>query len=243
MKSHIMLWNIRFGGGSRVLEILEVIAEHAPDILVLAEFRNNSVAPQLCAALEGQGLTFQAAPKSPPRELSVLIASRCEFTPRTLENELPLWPFRALRADFASFTIIGFYVPTMERKRPVLHFMRDAAPQLLQTATLLIGDINTGIPHVDERGAELTCSAEFGEVLDAGWIDLYRIRNPESRERSFYERPWLGYRIDHALGSPPFNERVRDVYYSHDERYAGISDHSSLHVISDDAHSSMRARK
>jgi exonuclease III len=226
-----MLWNIRFGGGSRLPEVLEVIAHHGPDVVVLAEYRNNAVAPQLRAGLQAQGLEFQAAPDSPPRELSVLIASRDRFTPHTLENELPLWPFRALRADFDSFTVIGFYVPTMERKRPVLHFMRDAAAQLMQRPTLLIGDFNTGIPQVDERGAELTCAAEFAEVLAAGWIDLYRVRNPESRERSFYERPWLGYRIDHALGSPAFNQRVRDVYYSHDERYAGISDHSSLHVV------------
>lgn len=228
---HIMLWNIRFGGGSRLPEVLEVIADHAPDIAVIAEFRNNSTAPALRDGLMTQGLKHQAAPNGPPRELSVLTASRYEFTPRTLENELPLWPYRALRGDFNSFTVIGFYVPTMERKRPVLHFMRDAAATLLENSTLLIGDFNTGIPQVDERGAELTCSNEFREVLDAGWIDLYRVRNPQSRERSFYERPWLGYRIDHALGSPSFNERVRDVYYSHAERYAGISDHSSLHVI------------
>jgi exonuclease III len=226
-----MLWNIRFGGGTRVPEILEVIADHAPDIAVLAEFRNNRVATDLCAGLQGQRLKFQAAPKAPPRELSVLIASRYEFNPRTLESQLPLWPFRALRADFDSFAMIGFYLPTMERKRPVLRFMRDAAPRLLQSPTLLIGDLNTGIPHVDERGTELTCAGEFREVLDAGWIDLYRVRNPESRERSFYERPWLGYRIDHALGSPLFHDRVQDVYYSHAERYAGISDHSSLHLI------------
>jgi hypothetical protein len=66
---HIMLWNIRFGGGSRVPEILEVIANHTPDVAVLAEFRNNSVAGELCAGLHSQGLTFQAAPKAPPREL------------------------------------------------------------------------------------------------------------------------------------------------------------------------------
>lgn len=234
-KRHIMLWNIRFGGGSRLPEILEVIADHAPDIAVIAEYRNNSVAPALRDGLAREGLKHQAAPDSPPRELSVLIASRDEFTPRAMENELPLWPYRALRGDFDSFTIIGFYVPTMERKRPVLHWMRDAAATLLRRPTLLIGDFNTGIPQVDERGAELTCSDEFREVLSAGWIDLYRVRNPESRERSFYERPWLGYRIDHALGSPGFNERVHDIYYSHEERYAGISDHSSLHLIVKDS--------
>jgi exodeoxyribonuclease III len=228
---HIMLWNIRFGGGRRVPDILEVISRHAPDIAVLAEFVNDSTAPDLCAGLNADGLEFQAAPDPPPRELSVLIASRYKFKPRTMQRELPLWPYRALRGDFDWFTMIGFYVPTMERKRPVLHWLRDAAREMLGTPTLLIGDFNTGIPRLDERGSELTCSTEFREVLEAGWIDLYRVRYPESRERSFYERPWLGYRIDHALGSASFNRYVREVFYSHDERYAGISDHSSLHLI------------
>ncbi len=233
MKCHIMLWNIRFGGGRRVPDILQVIAEHAPDIVVLAEFLNTSTGVELCAGLKRQRLKFQVSPKPPPRELSVLMASRYHFKSRTLERELPLWPYRALRGDFDSFAIVGFYVPTMERKRPLLHWMRDAAREMLQTPTLLIGDFNTGIPYVDERGAELTCSAEFRQVLQAGWIDLYRVRHPQNRERSFYERPWLGYRIDHALGSPPFNQHVQEVFYSHDERYAGISDHSSLHLIVD----------
>ncbi len=173
----------------------------------------------------------------------MLIASRYEFISRTLERELPRWPHRALRGEFDSFTIVGFYVPTMERKRPLLHWMRDAAGEMLQRATLLIGDFNTGIPYLDERGAELTCSAEFREVLEAGWIDLYRARHPDSREPSFYERPWLGYRIDHALGSPSFNERVRKIFYSHDERYAGISDHSSLHLIVDSPRTRRSARR
>ena len=38
------------------------------------------------------------------------------------------------------------------------------------------------------------------------------------------------YRLDHALVSPPLLPRVCDVHYSHAEREAGISDHSSLIV-------------
>lgn len=150
--------------------------------------------------------------------------------PHTLLTDTPAdgsWLRSRVRIVFA------FYVPTGERKRPVLHFMRDLAPQFLSRPTLLIGDFNTGIPQVDEHGAELTCSAGIRRSARRRWVDLYRMRNPESRERSFYERPSLGYRIDDALRSPPFNELVRDIYYSHQERFAGISDHSSIHVLVD----------
>ena len=230
MRRKIMSWNIRHGGGSRVAEILEVIAWHRPDIVALPEFKNNTVAPELCAGLKKQRLKFQAAPNGAAQELSILIASRFEFRSHTLERQLPGWPYRGLQAEFEAFTLFGFYIPTGERKRPVLHFMRDLAGRYLRRKTLLMGDFNTGIPHLDERGSELTCSAEFAEVLANGWIDLWRARHPQSRERSYYERPWLGYRIDHALGSPSLDQCVRDIYYSHEERYAGISDHSSLHL-------------
>jgi hypothetical protein len=92
-----MAWNIRHGGGSRVADVLEVIDHHRPDLLVLMEFRHNTVAPQLSSGLLAQGLTFQAAPNGPPQELSVLLASRLPCTPATLEHELPAWPFRAIR--------------------------------------------------------------------------------------------------------------------------------------------------
>ncbi len=80
--------NIRHGGGSRVPEILEVIEHHRPDVVVLTEFRNNAVAPQLLSGLDKTGLRFQSAPGGPAPDLSVLIASRYGFTSVTLEREL-----------------------------------------------------------------------------------------------------------------------------------------------------------
>jgi endonuclease/exonuclease/phosphatase family metal-dependent hydrolase len=35
----ILSWNIRHGGGSRVIRIQSIIAAHKPDILILSEFR------------------------------------------------------------------------------------------------------------------------------------------------------------------------------------------------------------
>src|SRR2546423_12952651 len=112
MSLRIMAWNIRHGGGRRVPQILEVIHGHSPDLLVLTEFRHNRVAADLSAGLHAQGLTFQAAPNARSSELSVMVASRSRFTGATLEQQLPLWPFRGLRADFASFAVLAFYLPT-----------------------------------------------------------------------------------------------------------------------------------
>ena len=146
MPFRIMAWNIRQGVGTRVADVLEVIDHHRPDVLVLMEFRHNTVAPQLSSGLMAQGLAFQAAPNAPPRKLSVLLGSRLPFAPATLEQELPAWPFRAIRGQFNRFTLFGFYIPTGERKRPVLHFMRNLAAQHSNRPTLLISDFNTGLP-------------------------------------------------------------------------------------------------
>jgi hypothetical protein len=66
-----MMWNIRHGGGRRVPQILEVIHGHRPDILVLTDFRNNAVAPELCAGLENQRLN------SKPRHPAHRVNFRC----------------------------------------------------------------------------------------------------------------------------------------------------------------------
>jgi endonuclease/exonuclease/phosphatase family metal-dependent hydrolase len=57
----ILSWNIRHGGGSRVIRIQSVIADHKPDILILSEFRNNAAGLNLRHWLSDFGHKFQAA--------------------------------------------------------------------------------------------------------------------------------------------------------------------------------------
>src|SRR4051812_33629767 len=80
----VLSFNIRHGGGSRVERIQRAIASHAPDLVVLPEFRNNAAGKILREWLTSFGHHSQAAgTTAAPVQNSVLLAShafrRLEF--------------------------------------------------------------------------------------------------------------------------------------------------------------------
>jgi exodeoxyribonuclease-3 len=94
--------------------------------------------------------------------------------------------------------------------------------------TLAIGDFNTCRAFVDEPGA-IDATAHFMDSVEAiGFRDLWRHRYPDGREYSWYSHRGNGFRVDHAFSPPGLAARAGEVRYSHDERLAGLSDHSVL---------------
>ena len=226
----ILSWNIRQGGGSRIERIQTVIAAHNPEILVLSEFRNNLAGANLRQWLAHFGHQHQAVPETvEPRTNSVLVSSRLPFQKMvfpTLEFNM----HRCVGARFNRLTLLGLYFPVMEAKRPVFAFLKALPRQYLKKESLIIGDLNTGCRYWDEGRMDLSLVEEFGALIGCGWTDVRRMRHPTLREWSWVE-PWgrhIGYRIDHALVSPPLLPEVQNVFYSHAERQSGISDHSAL---------------
>jgi hypothetical protein len=51
----LLAWNIRQGGGSRLLRIADALKRHDADIVVLSEYRGGPSAPRLVAALHALG--------------------------------------------------------------------------------------------------------------------------------------------------------------------------------------------
>ncbi|MDB6126468.1 MAG: hypothetical protein JWM35_364 [Verrucomicrobia bacterium] len=160
---------------------------------------------------------------------SVLLSSRLEFK-RLDSPALGTKSRRCVAVKIGALTIFAFYFATMERKRPLFEFIQPLPKAMLKTETLLIGEMNTGCRYCDEGRMDLSLVEEFGAVLGCGWTDIWRARNPAFLEWSSVE-PWgwhVGYRLDHALVSPGLLPRVKQVYYSHAERLANVSDHSGL---------------
>jgi exonuclease III len=94
--------------------------------------------------------------------------------------------------------------------------------------TLLVGDFNTGRHYLDEKGATYVSADYMDRIEAAGFQDLWRGRNPERREFSWFSQAGNGFRLDHAFASPSLAERLIHVGYSHGERESGVSDHSAL---------------
>jgi exodeoxyribonuclease-3 len=225
-------FNIRHGGGSRVEKIEQVIAGHDPDVLILPEFRHNPAGAALRQWLKRFGHIHQAAPATElPTHNSVLVTARLPFTPidyPALGSEAR----RCMVVKLGRLTVFAVYFAVMEAKRPLFEFLQQLPKAMLKTDVLLMGDFNTGCRYWDEGRMDLSLVEEFGKLLGCGWTDVWRTNNPGVREWSWLE-PWgrhVGYRLDHALVSPPLLPRVAAVHYSHAEREAGVSDHSSLIV-------------
>jgi exonuclease III len=233
----ILSWNILHGGGKRAHEILKVIAKEDPDIVTLQEFRHGSSKTVLLEGLANMGLDEQYAPETASaRDNSVIIASKYNFQatifPRGTEP-----PARAVRAffpDLAELNLIAAHLPQKAKQPPYLHALIDLDKDFLAENSLIIGDLNCGIPFEDSETKSFEHTFLFQQLLRDGWVDAWRSRNKEKREFTWIStKQKNGFRYDHALASKSVNNVITEVKYDHDVRLNGISDHSLLILEAD----------
>ena len=82
--------------------------------------------------------------------------------------------------------------------------MNAYARDLRDERALIVGDFNTGLP-IDAEGTPFVYSEKMAELLDIGWIDAWRQRNPEGKEYTWYSNANKGFRLDYAFASPKMN--------------------------------------
>ncbi len=224
----LLAWNIRQGGGARLPAIIEALARHDADILVISEYRGGDSANRLCAALAGLGYRHQTGLGPPPGRNGVLIAARRPFREHGAVSTAVPEPYRMVRVELAGLQLCGIYMPNLLRKVPYWEALIAALAAAADGPALAIGDFNTCRAYVDEPGA-IDATAHYMDKAEAiGFCDLWRRRYPEGREFSWYSTRGNGFRIDHAFVSPALAARARVVRYSHQERLAGLSDHAPL---------------
>lgn len=224
----LFAWNIRQGGGSRLPAIAAAIQRHEADVLVLSEYRGGDAALRLKEALERIGYRYMTAPEPPPGKTGVLIAARRRLRAHApLDPALPE-PYRLVHVEIGKLSLCGVYMPNLLAKVPYWEAVVASLATRLQGHALAIGDFNTCRAYVDEPGAIDRCAYFMDRVAELGFCDLWRHRFPEGREFSWYSHRGNGFRIDHAFLSPTLAKRAGTVRYSHDERLAGLSDHSPL---------------
>jgi exonuclease III len=224
----LLAWNIRQGGGSRLARIADALARQDADILVLSEYRGGEAAMRLLAALDALG--YRHVTKLAPlrNRNGVLIAARCAFHEHgAIGNRLPE-PYRMVSAEFASFRLSGVYMPNLLAEVPYWEALIAALEPESSGHSLAIGDFNTCRPYLDEAGAIDPTASYMDRIERIGFCDLWRRRYPAGREFSWFSTRGNGFRIDHAFLSYGLVARAGTISYSHEERIAGLSDHSPL---------------
>jgi len=210
--------------------IAAALERHDADVLVLSEYRGGDAAQRLQRALAALGYPHMTTALPPAGRNGVLIASRLAIRETGHGRDGLAEPYRMVRIDVADICIFGIYMPNLLKKVPYWEALIDALAGEAGRPALAIGDFNTCRAYIDEAGA-IDATAHFMDKIEAiGFCDLWRSRNPERREFSWYSTRGNGFRIDHAFLSPSLAARTAAIRYSHDERLAGLSDHSPLIV-------------
>lgn len=139
----ILNWNIRSGGGTRVPAITAAIKAFSPDVAVLTEFRNGPKGALLLSKLNELGFSHHATATAAPNENTVLVASRSPFLASRTFPQLGTNSHRLLEVDFPGFSLIGFYFPQKDAKRPVFEHLLKLSRERINTPAIWLGDLNT----------------------------------------------------------------------------------------------------
>lgn len=248
----VATWNVN-SLNARLPRVLQLLAEHRPDIVCLQETKCYADAfPR--AALTAAG--YEAADHSGGRWAGVAILAP-RGTPPTdvragLEGETAAEECRWVEATVAGIRVASVYVPngrapgtpTFAQKLAFLESMARRVASLAGRPLLVAGDCNVarsdadvydpaafvGSTHVtpDERG-------RLEAVLAAGLVDAYRRLHPDGscftwwdyRAGAFHRN--LGLRIDLLLLSPDLAARLSACGIARDYRKgAKPSDHAPL---------------
>lgn len=228
MINKIITWNIRHGGGSRVLDIINTLSKHADaTTIVLTEFRNNDNAVLIRKALVDFGFINQFTTNAPFNKNSILIVSKENLQSKTFP-ELNNHSERVIKVYNNNFSIYGCYFPQAEEKKYVFEFLLNEIRNNPDENIIITGDINTGKHYIDEIGSTFFHSEYIQKIEEMGLFDAWRYIHKDKTEYSWYSSYGNGFRLDHFFLKNNLKDNVLNCEYIHKYREQKITDHSMM---------------
>lgn len=223
----LVTWNVN-SLRQRLPRVLELVAEHAPDVLCLQETKSEAVAfPHGELAAAG----YRAADHSGGRWAGVAILAREPLALGDPARGLPGEPAqdecRWVEATVGGVRVVSVYVPNgrvvdSEWYRQKLDFLAAAAERVRAIRAggvplVVAGDMNVAPADVDvydpaafatETHVTPPERAALAQLADAGGLrDAFRALHPDEQQFTWWDyraghfHKGLGLRIDHALVS------------------------------------------
>lgn len=124
--------------------------------------------------------------------------------------------------------LLGFYFANKQAKVPLFEWFTTLPQDLLESPTLMIGDMNTGKHFIDEPGKTFVGSDYIDQLEELGWVDIWRHFHGDAREFTWFSQTGNGFRLDQAFVSPSAVSRVEFCAYAHEPRKSRTSDHSMM---------------
>ncbi len=232
MAIKIVSWNIRQGGGRRTDDICNLLGQIRPDIVTLQEYRQNNAGDQISQNLNKSGLRHQfIAETEQTKDNTIFLASRFPFQAGNFMGEDAVADIIEASIDLPEkeLILLATHFPQKKAQVPLFNALLDDSEALLKEPTIIIGDLNCGIPFEDSDSKTFYATRQFQALLNSGWIDAWRSRHQEAREFSWQSvRTGNRFRYDHCLASNKANTLITKINYDHDVREKNISDHSLL---------------
>ena len=233
----LVSWNIRHGGGRRCDAIHSTLVGHAPDVIVLTEYRSGPGRPLLKGLAEA-GWRHVATSNPAPRRNGIAVLSRRPFIARGSPASVPADRWVEVELPECDLAFAAVYVPNrgndVTRKDAYWRAVLKEAASRRDNAFLFVGDWNTGarIGDAEPEGTGFSCCEHFAAMPEHGFVEAWRLLHPHQRTFSWYSRrrgtDLNGFRIDHAFLSEQLRQRLVSCEYSDTERASGVSDHAAL---------------
>lgn len=235
MSIKILSWNILQGGGRRASNVIKTIADHEPDIVCLQEFRRGYSADDIEDGLKAMGMKYIHIPDtSETQEHTLVIASKYGFDAAPFLSK-PNKPLHILEAYFSQeslgfeFSLINIHFPQKKAQVPLFKALREDSESLLKMNSMIIGDMNCGIPFIDSDTKSFYATKHFQELQHIGWIDSWRTRHETAAEFTWVSaRTGNRFRYDQCLSSLEMDNRIKSIEYNHHPREERYSDHSLM---------------
>jgi exodeoxyribonuclease-3 len=226
----ILSWNISKRGTNFSKEVVNAVLGHQPKIAILSEYVLAS--STIGRGLNAAGYETIGATHLSSRSTGIAIFGSSQI--RTSAHELEGLQSRWITVEVPELRlrIAAVHVPGIGDKKAGIskadawEAVLDFARRQRNENTVIIGDLNTGLPNVDEAGDTFSCVAKFRRLSNTGFVDAWRKCHGQAREYSWYSNYGNGFRLDHAFVSTPLSKLKFRCDYSHIEREEKISNHS-----------------
>ena len=179
----ILSWNIRQGGGTRVMAISNALVRQNPEIIVLSEYQNNKNGQLIRNKLLESRYIHQAAGNDLSGGNTVLLASKIPFHLQHCQEADSKYKYSILKAEFDAFNLYGMYLPH-KKKHKLFNFLVEEVQR--EKPSVLVGDFNTGINYIDQKGKSFMYTDYLDKLKTLGMVDAFREKYGDVKEYSCY---------------------------------------------------------